>query len=193
MATNLGGWTTNVTVGSMPQEVATAFANLNLVGAEYTPIAYLGSQIVNGTNHAILAEQLLITGKDSKNVVLMIFNQKGTTVDLVNIERVVESGAQMGGTQVAVQTEIPADAKAAFVACFKDRIGVDVKPFALLATQVVKGVNYVFACEVTPVTDQPQKSVELVTCNMLIKQAAFTPLLVSKLQMSLGCPLGDWP
>ena len=37
----------------MPQKVATAIAELNLIGAEYAPIAYLGSQLVNGVNHGV--------------------------------------------------------------------------------------------------------------------------------------------
>ena len=55
----LGSWEVNVVTGGMPQKVATAFGELagSLVGAEYTPIAYLGSQQVNGVNHAVLAEQ----------------------------------------------------------------------------------------------------------------------------------------
>lgn len=54
----IGNWDINVVVGKLPQKVATAFANLGetIIGATYTPIAYIGSQIVNGTNHAVLAE-----------------------------------------------------------------------------------------------------------------------------------------
>ena len=74
----VGTWKIDVKLEGMPQKVATAFANLGtqLLGAEYTPIAYLGSQVVNGINHAVLAEQLVITGKDTKNIVLIIFNEK---------------------------------------------------------------------------------------------------------------------
>ena len=71
-----GGWSVNVEVGKMPQKVATAFSKLgDLVGASYTPIAYLGSQVVNGINHAVLAEQTVLTGKDTKNIVVIIFNE----------------------------------------------------------------------------------------------------------------------
>ena len=84
MGNLVGGWSVDVVVGGMPEKVATAFASLNeLAGAEYTPIAYLGSQLVNGVNHAVLAEQLLITGKDTKNVVLVIFNEKESDCTLV--------------------------------------------------------------------------------------------------------------
>lgn len=191
---SLGGWTVDIQVGKLPQGLATAFAELQIMGAEYTPIAYLGSQVVNGINHAVLAEQLLITGKDTKNVVVMIFNERAGQFTLSNIERVVESGAPMGGTRVDVQTEIPAEAKAAFAATTAGWVGANIEPFALLATQVVKGVNYVFACKVTGVTAGPVTcDVDIVTVNPMMKRVNFCPILESKLELQLGCPLGEWP
>jgi len=191
----VGNWEVKVAVDAMPQKVATAFGKVfeGFVGAEYTPIAYLGSQIVNGENHAILAEQLLVTGKDTKNVVVIILNQKGEDFTLVNIERVVESGAALGGTVVDVKTSIPEDAKAAFDAVLGENVGASVKPFALLATQVVKGTNYVFAAEVTPVVPNAKSSVEIVTVNALTKRAAFADVLSSGVEVALGKPLGEWP
>lgn len=52
----VGEWKVEVNVGGMPQKVATAMGEINMLGAEYEPIAYLGSQVVNGVNHAVLAE-----------------------------------------------------------------------------------------------------------------------------------------
>ena len=206
---NVGNWNTNVSVGSMPQKVATACGQLNeLVGAEYTPIAYLGSQQVNGVNHAVLAEQTILTGKDVKNIVVLIFRETKEGATLANIERVVESGGELGGAQVEARTEIPEEARKAFNAAFAGFTGSKVEPFALLATQVVKGVNYVFAAEISPVVANPVKSVALVTVNALTKDVAFVDLLTSKHDVmslgyaftwlrnqntSLGKPLGEWP
>ena len=190
---SLGSWEVNVSVGSMPEKVASAVADLQLDGAEYTPIAYLGSQVVNGINHAVLAEQLLITGKDTKNVVVLIFNEKGMECNLVNIERVVESYDGMGGTVVDVKTEIPEDAQKAFDNVLATFTGSNVKPFALLATQVVKGINYVFAAELDLVTKEPVKKVAIVVINDLLKTVSFTDILKSDLEVSLGKPLGEWP
>jgi hypothetical protein len=177
----VGNWKVNVSVGSMPEKVATAMGKLNeyLLGAEYTPIAYLGSQIVNGTNHAVLAEQLILSGKDTKNVVLIIFNEKPSDIDLtlVNIERVVEGGFGMGATVVDVKTDIPADAKAVLDAQLAGFIGSNVEPFALLATQVVKGVDYIFAAEATSVTANPVKKVTLVTANEVTKSLKFKEII----------------
>lgn len=207
----LGSWEVKVAVDAMPQKVATAIGELaeQLIGAEYKPIAYLGSQVVNGINHAVLAEQTIITGKDTKNVVILIFNEKPNEMKatLVNIERVVEQGAPMGGIQVDAKTEIPAEAQEAFDNAFEGFVGSKVAPFAYLGSQVVKGVNYFFAAEVTPVTADPVTKVCLVTVNGMTGEIAFADLLDSrqdaltlgyaftwlKKGTSFGAPLGEWP
>lgn len=183
----VGSWEVNVAVGKLPEKVATAFGSLNeLVGASYIPIAYLGSQVVNGTNHAVLAEQTIVTGKDTKNIVLVIFNEKPEGVTLVNIERVIESGGELGGADVDVKTNIPEEATAAFQAVTAEFVGAKVTPFALLATKVTKGTNYAFVAEVAPVVPDPVKSVAIVTVNAMTKNVAFTDLLTSKHTGSLG-------
>lgn len=208
---SLGSWNINVVTGGMPEKVATAVGKLNeLVGCEYAPIAYLGSQIVNGTNHAVLCEQTVLTGKDTKNVVLVIFNEKPGDIDLtlVDIERVVESGGEAGGIVVAATTDIPAEAKEALDAVLEGFVGSKVEPFAYLGSQVVKGVNHIFAAELTPVVENPEKRVVLVIANSMTGELSFTDLLGTKcdsLQLgyaftwlkrantSLGAPLGEWP
>lgn len=184
----VGTWEINVTTSGMPQKVATAFAELNgtILGAQYTPIAYIGSQVVNGTNHAVLAEQLIVTGKDTKNIVLIIFNEKPEGVTVVNIERVVEGGMPMGGIQIDVQTDIPEEAKNAFAEVFEGFVGSKVEPFALLATQVTKGVNYIFAATVTPITKEPKTKFAIVTVNALEKSVTFSDPLHTELRNGLG-------
>ena len=126
---------------------------------------------------------------------------------LVNIERVVEQGGEMGGIAVDVKTEIPEEAKEAFDKAFEGFVGSKVEPFALLGTQVVKGVNYIFAAEVTSVTAEPETKVCLVTVNGMTGDIAFADLLDSRENIlslgyaftwlkkgtSFGAPLGEWP
>jgi len=177
----LGTWDVNVSVGSMPQKVASAVSALSetLIGTMYTPIAYLGSQVVNGINHAVLAEQTVLAGKDTTNIVLMIFNEKGTECALTNIERVLESGNGFGGIDINVQTEINSTAQSLFDRTFEYFCGSTVTPFALLGTQVVKGLNYIFACTVKNVTEDANEKVVLVTINDLSLAPQFTYLLDS--------------
>jgi len=165
----LGAWNVGVVVNSMPEKVATAFAEITgtLKGAQYTPIAYLGSRVVNGTNHAILCEQVLTTGRDDKNVVMMIINEKSEGFTLVSIDRVVEGTTGDGAVTVDVKTDIPTDAMVVFDEALVGFVGASVQPFALLGTQIVKGVDYIFACEVTLTTAVPVKKVSLVTVNAL--------------------------
>ena len=152
----LGSYTVDVHAGSMPQKVATGFGKVfeNMVGASYEPIAYLGSKVVNGTNHAILAEQTLITGKDVKSIVLVVLNEKpgdvnGENFSIVEISTLASNGGQMGGLMIDPKTEIPADAKEVWDKHFAGFVGANNTPFALLATQVVNGIAYLFAVEST--------------------------------------------
>lgn len=164
----LGSWDVNVTVGSMPEKVATACAKLDeLKGAQYAPIAYLGSQVVNGTNYAVLMEQTIITGKDTKNIVVVTFNEKPGDIDLtlVSIEKVLEGGAEYGGFQIDVQTdEFPKSAQLAFDKAIEDFVGSKIEPFAYLGSQVVNGEIFAFAAvETSFYKNDIQKSVVLVS------------------------------
>ena len=74
----LGGWNLDEVKGcNLPQKVATDFTAVTseLVGAEYEPIAYLGSQQVNGTNYRILVLMRTETATPDKKLVKMIINE----------------------------------------------------------------------------------------------------------------------
>ena len=204
----VGSWNVKINTNGMPQKVATAIGALaeQLMGAEYEPIAYLGSQVVNGTNHAVLAKQTILSGHDTTNVVVLIFNEKPNDMKatLVSIERVVEGGAPLGGIHVDPKTEIPADAKEAWDTAFANFVGSKVEPAALLATQVVNGVNYIFVAEIAPLVPNAVSQVVLVTVNPTAGVLSFANLLESKHENSLGYaftwlkgglgkPLGEWP
>ena len=208
---DFGTWEVNISVDRYPQKIASALSKLNdqLVGAEYKPIAYLGSQVVNGVNHAVLAEQTVLSGKDIKNVVILIFNVKPNDIvaTLVNIERVVESGDKCGGILVDVSTDIPDDAMNALnsVFCF---VGFSIKPFAYLGSQVVKGINYIFAAETTNVAPDAKPRVSLIIANSMTGELSISDLLgtradsmrlgysftwLKRQSTSLNGPLGEWP
>ncbi len=74
----LGGWNLDEVKGcNLPQKVQSDFTAVTseLVGAEYEPIAYLGSQVANGTNYRILALQKIITQNTERKFVRMIINE----------------------------------------------------------------------------------------------------------------------
>ena len=76
MAT-LGGWNIEEMKGvNLPQKAQSAFTAVTggLVGADYMPVLYVGPQVVNGTNHCILAVQRLVAPESESRLVKMIIN-----------------------------------------------------------------------------------------------------------------------
>ena len=74
----LGGWNIDEMKGcNLPQKVASAFTAVTggLVGAEYQPVLYVGSQVVNGTNYCVLALQTLVTSDAPKRLVKMVIHE----------------------------------------------------------------------------------------------------------------------
>ena len=75
----LGEWNIDDIKGcNLPQKVQTDFTAVTseLVGAEYEPIAYLGSQQVNGMNYRILALMRTVTPSVEKRIVKMIIHEE---------------------------------------------------------------------------------------------------------------------
>ena len=150
----LGNYTIKVSTSSMPQKVATGLDKVfeGFTGAKYEFIAYLGSQVVNGTNHAILAKQTLITAKDVTSLALVILNEKpgdvaGETLSIAEIQRLITDEGLMGGFHIDPMTTIPEEALKVFNMRFGKFVGATNKPIALVATQVVNGMAYIFAVE----------------------------------------------
>jgi hypothetical protein len=185
----VGSWNVNVS-NKMPQKVASAMSALSeqLMGAEYDFIAYLGFQVVNGTNHAVLAKQVVVTGRDTTNVVVIVFNEKPGNMELtlVSIDRVVEGGLPEGGIHINPTMDIPDDAMDAWTDAFEGFTGSNVVPIALLGTQVVKGTNYIFAAEITPVVINGDSKIAVVTVNPMTKQVSFADILTARQESSLG-------
>lgn len=190
----LGNWKINVNTSGMPQKVATAFANLNteLIGSEYEFIAYLGSQEVNGTNHAVLATQVITTGRDTKNIVVLIFNEKPNenVATLVSIDRVVESGEQLGGTKIDVNlaADIPDDVMDVWNEAFMGYVGSNPEPVALLGTKMTNGTNLIFVAQLLPIfkEQEQENEVVLVIINDKEKRVKFTGLLEDRVDNALG-------
>ncbi|MBQ7562046.1 MAG: hypothetical protein IJS99_09505 [Synergistaceae bacterium] len=75
----LGGWNLDEVKGcNLPQKVQTAFTAVTsgLTGADYEPVAYLGSQAVNGTNYKILALMHYVVANPEKRLVKMIIHEE---------------------------------------------------------------------------------------------------------------------
>lgn len=186
----VGNWDIKVSFESMPQPVASGFAALRekMVGAEYDMIAYLGSQEVNGTNYAVLATQVLTTGRDSKNIVILKFNQKPGEIvaTLTGVEHILDAGAPLGGIAIDPKTEIPADVQKIWHNAFEGYVGMNITPIAFLGTQVVNGANYFFIAEATTVTRETNKGILLVVINPTAGSCKFVDALESRATNALG-------
>jgi hypothetical protein len=176
---SVGAWEIKFST-NYPQLVATAVSKVteNLFGAEYKSVAYLGKQVVNGVNHAVLAEQTILNGKDTKNAVVLVFNEKPGSLDvsLVSINTILNGGAEAGGVDVDVTTDLTAEDKAVFAKAKEGYVGATLEPVALLGKQVVRGLNYIFLVEMTPVVLNPVKTYAMVTVNLFENVATITDI-----------------
>lgn len=187
-----GAWDINVNTHSLPQKVASAMSVLEtqLIGTEYKAIAYLGTQIVNGTNHAVLAEQTVLTGKDSKNIVILVFNEKPDNKEatLVSIDRILEGGLPLGGTNIDVRDDenIPKEVMEIWTDACHHCLGSRMIPIALLGTKVTNGTNYIFVATVDSQLPESRAELALIAVNDLTRRMSFVDLLADKTDQVLG-------
>lgn len=74
----LGSWDISEIKGcNLPQKVQSAFTAVTgeLVGADYEPVAYLGSQQANGMNYRVLCLQRLVIPNAEKKIVSMVIHE----------------------------------------------------------------------------------------------------------------------
>ena len=88
MAT-LGGWNLDDVKGcNLPQKAQSAFitATSDQTGADFEPIAYLGSQTVNGTNYRVLCKMRFVVPNSEVRIVKMIIHEElDGSVNLVTV------------------------------------------------------------------------------------------------------------
>ena len=138
----LGGYEiVNIPANKLPQEAASAMgtANGDLLGATFSPIWYVGKQLVNGTNYLFIAEEIRTTKNQDKHIVGLVINvppgehsMQGEGAKVVNI---IES------------EELVPEVQAAFSTVEKGLVGVSYKPVMYIGSQVVRGVNHFIVCE----------------------------------------------
>ena len=181
-----GSWTAaDNPAADLPEEVQKAFdkALETLTGSynEVIPVAYIGRQIVSGTNHAVLCR---VTYADEKTpvgfVVLAVYedlegnagilsSEEFNIADFCTGDEATDENAKAdplaGGWQTPEQitaAEIPEEAEKAFKKAVEGLTGNELTPMALLGTQVVAGTNYAFLCHSKLATADPAESIQLV-------------------------------
>ncbi len=139
----VGGWGRPGTP-DVPDTVRDALAAAE-GGAAYTALALISEQVVAGFNY-----RLLCTNADGHYVLLVLYvdpSGRGkitSTFVSANTESVSEL---IGGWRAPESPAIPDELAAAFSEAVKP-LDTNYVPLALLAQQVVAGMNYAFFCEV---------------------------------------------
>lgn len=138
-----------------------------LVGADYVPIALLGTQVVAGQNYCFLAQTTPVV-PDANPVYTLVFLYQDLegNVQLMNVADMPivlnEDGtvsapgeALMGGWSYADSYEITDELLDCFNKALEGTLGSNFTPVAQLGTQVVAGTNRCILAEVTPVVPDP--------------------------------------
>ena len=156
-----GGWT-KADSPAITDEIRELIekATEGMTGAAYEPVAYIGSQIVAGTNYAILCTITpVVPDAVGKYAVVIIYKDLDGNVTITEVrdsdaeaEVAPGGGAMLGGWALPETPDVTEEAAAALAKAAESKLGADYTPIALLATQLVSGTNYSILCEVTAVT-----------------------------------------
>ena len=78
-------------MSSMPQKAASAWSAFTggLTGNKYKPIAYIGTQLVKGTNHIFLAQQTLVYKDPTRHIVVVTINEFDGLFQTVGVEPLI--------------------------------------------------------------------------------------------------------
>lgn len=140
-------------------------ATAELDGAEYTPVAYLATQVVAGTNHLILCKKTIVVPDPVPTYALVtIYEDLQGNAELTEV---IDSNKPLYPENLLSSIkidwieneslEIPDEAKAAFDKATETITGAEYKPVALLYTatategnNVVSYKKYKLLCKATP-------------------------------------------
>lgn len=162
-----GGWR-NAEGPAITPELAELCGNAMemLVGADYTPVALLATQVVAGTNYRILFRTTPVVPDAVETYAIGTIYEdlegKATLEDMQATDVETNLSDMPGGWMEPESVELTEEAQAAFDAALEGLVGVDYQPIALLASQVVAGTNYAVLCQATVVYPGAEPSYAIV-------------------------------
>ena len=165
----VGGWTAAESP-AVPEEVKALLeqAAEKLLGAEYEPVAYMGSQVVAGTNYKLFCRitPVVPDAVPHYSIVTLYKDLDGNASITEILDSQAEgealSGEMTGAWENPETPEMTDEAKAALDKALEKLVGAEYEPAALLATQLVSGTNYSILCKVTPVVPDAESSFVIV-------------------------------
>ena len=122
----------------------------DLVGVGYTPEAYLGSQIVAGTNHCFLCRaQTVYPNAQPYYTLVFLYEDLQGGVEITGFSNLTEAPSDStaaGGWAAPESSEITDELREVMEKACEEFDGASFTPIALLEEQVVAGMNYLFLC-----------------------------------------------
>ena len=166
----VGGWT-KAESPVITEDFRNVFdkATQTLVGVEYVPVAYLSSQVVAGMNHCVLckATATVPDAQTTYAIVTVYEDLKGgaeiTDVAECDAQANIAVGDVNGGWSEPESPAVPEEALQALTKACETLTGMEYTPVALLATQVVAGMNYRLLCEAKATVPDAETKYVIVT------------------------------
>ena len=162
-----GGWSraeSPVVSDEMKEKLGKALDGMD--GASYIPVAYLGSQIVAGTNYALLCRVAPVVPDAVETYAIVYLNEtlegEVSIMEIVESEKTTDISDMPGGWFQSESPVVPDEVRASLEKALDGMVGATYQPIALLSSQVVQGTNYCILCEVTPVVPDAESSYALV-------------------------------
>ena len=162
-----GGWSqANSPVITEDVQALVEKASEQLTGAVYTPVAYVGSQVVAGTNHLVLCKtEPVVPDAVQTYALLTIYEDlQGNTEITEILASDAEAGVPglAGGWNAPDSPVLTNEAAAALGKATEKLVGAEYTPIALLGTQVVAGTNYSILCEITAASPEAEANYAVV-------------------------------
>ena len=151
-----GGWTPAEDFSVTDERRAVFDTGMAVISSIHTPLAYLGSQVVAGTNHCFLSK-----GSNWLELVYLYEDLQGN-VQLMNIAQLpivpqadgtvtVPAAGLMGGWAYVEDPAFTDEDEAKLEAALQNQVGASYAIVAYLGEQVVAGLNRCLLVQVTPV------------------------------------------
>lgn len=160
-ARQVGGWTVypDTTITDEERKVFDK-AIEGLTGVGYEPVAYLGSQVVAGTNHCFLCKATVVyPGTTPQYKLVYIYEKLDGTEEILNIADISLPGAGgadsnpiPGGWSYAEDPAIDGKITSVVDKATEKLLGAEYEPVAYIGSQVVAGMNHAVFCRITAVS-----------------------------------------
>ena len=168
-----GGWSVNdgknLSLSAAPEAKA-AFkkATTGLAGVSYKPIALLGTQVVAGTNYAVLCRSTVVYPDAQPEIKIMyIYEDLEGNAQIMGFQTII--GEQLMGGFTANSGKLAfgknKSVKRIYKNAMKGLTGVSYSPVAYLGSQIVAGTNYMVLCRSKVVYPGTPYKWSLVTVN----------------------------